>query len=83
MEDLPNTDSGLFPKEHMNKPVIEKDVIDVQKKLSETPIPNWSEVVDKCVENAKNIVNDPTVESVDVRLTKTHVAININYKENK
>lgn len=67
----------------MSKSVTKKDVIDVQKKLAEAPIPNWSEVVDKCVENAKNIVNDPTVESVDVRLTKRHVGININYKENK
>ena len=81
MKDLPNTDSGLFPKEYMDKPVTEKDVIDVQKKLSETPIPNWSEVVDKCVENAKRFVKDPTVESVDVRLTKEHVAINLNFKE--
>lgn len=81
MKDLPNTDSGLFSKEYMDKPVTEKDVIDAQKKLSETPIPNWSKVVDKCVKNAKHIVQDPVVESVDVRLTKTHVGININYKE--
>jgi len=57
------------------------DVSQSKKKLSEMQIPNWSEVVDKCVENAKKWVNDPKIESIDVRLTKNHVGININYVE--
>ncbi len=77
MKDMPNEMSGLFPK---------KKGINVQEeldKLSNMPTPNWSHVVDKCVENAKKFVKDPTIESVDVRLTKDKVAINLNFKENK
>ena len=88
MKDLPNTDSGLFPVEHMNRTDAKKkskkiDVKEALDKLSKMPIPNWSQVVDKCVENAKKFVKDPDIESVDVRLTKDHVAINLNYKEKK
>jgi CO dehydrogenase/acetyl-CoA synthase delta subunit len=83
MKGMSNEDSGLFPKKYMDKPVTEKDVIDVQKKLSETPIPNWSEVVDKCVEIAKKFVKDSAIESIDIRLTNKGVALNFNYKEKK
>lgn len=83
MKGMSNEDSGLFPKKYMDKPVTKKDVTDVQKKLSETPIPNWSEVVDKCVETAKKFVKDPAIESIDIRLTSKGVALNFNYKEKK
>ena len=77
MKGMSNEESGLFPMEHMNR--LEKKVSKSKKKLSEMPIPNWSQAIDKIVEIAKKGVKDPAVESIDIRLTKGHVGMNINY----
>ena len=76
MKDMPNEMSGLFPVEHMNRP-------DTKKETNKSKTPTWSEDVDNFVRIAKKFVNDPIVESVDIKLTKTGVAVNFNYKENK
>ena len=54
MKDLPNTDSGLFPMEQMNKP-------NTKKKTDKSKTPTWSEVVDITIATAKKIVNNPIV----------------------
>jgi hypothetical protein len=76
MKDLPNTDSGLFPVEHMNRP-------DTKKKTDKSKTSTWSEIVYITIATAKKIVNDPIVESVDIKLSNTKIDMSINYKENE
>ena len=75
MKDLPNTDSGLFPKRHMNKPVKEEP--------DKSKTPTWSEIVDITIATQKKFVNDPIDESVDIKLSNTKIDMSINYKGKK
>ena len=76
MKDLPNTDSGLFPMEQMNRP-------NTKKKTDKSKTPTWSEIVDITIATAKKIVNDSIVESVDIKLSNTKIDMSINYKGKK